>query len=98
MVLHTGQEKQQFVVFHSTYATLRSHSNEHTTDILAYGAAESIAMILDPVAQQNGLGSMTLQRWQELLKQMVYHWPNQRGCGERHNGLHQPLLALAWLE
>lgn len=40
-------------------------------DILAYGAAESIAMILDPVAQQNGLGSMTLQRWQELLDQMV---------------------------
>ena len=28
-------------------------------------------MILDPVAQQNGLGSMTLQRWQELLEQMV---------------------------
>ena len=40
-------------------------------DILAYGAAESIAMILDPVAQQNGLGRMTLQRWQELLEQMV---------------------------
>ena len=39
--------------------------------ILAYGAAESIDMILDPVAQQNGLGSMTLQRWQELLGQMV---------------------------
>ena len=40
-------------------------------DILAYGAAESIAMILDPIAQQNGLGNMTLQRWQELLEQMV---------------------------
>ena len=40
-------------------------------DILAYGVAESRAMILDPVAQQNGLGHMTLQRWQELLQQMV---------------------------
>ncbi len=40
-------------------------------DILAYGAAESLDMILDPVARQHGLGHMTLQRWQELLDQMV---------------------------
>ncbi len=50
---------------------INSLNPEMGMDILAYGAAESSATILDPIAQQNGLGSMTLQRWQELLEQMV---------------------------
>ena len=55
----------------ATNRHINSLNPEMGMDILAYGAAESIAMVLDPVAQQNGLGSMTLQRWQELLEQMV---------------------------
>ena len=55
----------------ATNRHINSLNPEMSMDILAYGAAESIAMILDPVAQQNGLGSMTLQRWQKLLEQMV---------------------------
>ena len=31
----------------------------------------SNALILDPVAQKNGLGTMTPDRWQGLLNQMV---------------------------
>ena len=55
----------------ATNRHINSLNPEMGMDILAYGAAESMDMILDPVAQQNGLGSMTLLRWQELLEQMV---------------------------
>ena len=55
----------------ATSRHINSLNPEMGMDILAYGAAESMDMILDPVAQQNGLGSMTLLRWQELLEQMV---------------------------
>lgn len=54
----------------ATNRHINSLNPEMGMDILAYGAAESIAMILDPVAQQNGPGSMTLERWQELVEQM----------------------------
>ena len=40
-------------------------------DILAYGATESKALVLDEAARQDGLGSMTAKRWQDLLQQMV---------------------------
>ena len=40
-------------------------------DILVYGATESKALILNETARQNGLGSMTAARWQDLLQQMV---------------------------
>ena len=55
----------------ATNRHINSLNPEMGMDILAYGAAESMDMILDPVARQNGLGSMTLERWQELLEQMV---------------------------
>ncbi len=55
----------------ATNRHINSLNPEMGMDILAYGAAESAAMILDPKAPQNGLGQMTLQRWQELLAQMV---------------------------
>ncbi len=50
---------------------INSLNVEMGLDILAYGAEESRALVLDPIARANGLGSMTLQRWQELLDQMV---------------------------
>jgi len=40
-------------------------------DILAYGAEESQTLILDPVARQQGLGQMSLERWTTLLEQML---------------------------
>ena len=40
-------------------------------DILAYGATESKALILDQTARQNGIGDMNVKRWQDLLEQMV---------------------------
>ncbi len=55
----------------ATNRHINSLNPEMGLDILAYGAAESAAMVLDRVAQQHGLGHMTLQRWQELLAQMV---------------------------
>lgn len=55
----------------ATNRHINSLNPEMGMDILAYGAAQSVGMILDPVAQQNGLGRMTQQRWQELLEQMV---------------------------
>ena len=63
--------KQYLAAPETTNRHINELNPEMGMDILAYGAAESIAMILDPIAQQNGLGNMTLQRWQELLEQMV---------------------------
>lgn len=63
--------KQYLAAPEETNRHINALNPEMGMDILAYGAAESIAMILDPIAQQNGLGNMTLQRWQELLEQMV---------------------------
>lgn len=63
--------KQYLAAPEATNRHINALNPEMGMDILAYGAAESIAMILDPIAQQNGLGNMTLQRWQELLEQMV---------------------------
>lgn len=40
-------------------------------DILAYGAAESGALVLDEVARQEGIGHMSAGRWGKLLDQMV---------------------------
>ncbi len=55
----------------ATNRHINSLNPEMGMDILAYGVAESADMILDPVGQQNGLGQMTLERWQKLLEQMV---------------------------
>lgn len=55
----------------ATNRHINSLNPEMGLDILAYGAEESAALVLDPVAREHGLGSMTLQRWQELLDQMV---------------------------
>ena len=79
----------------ATNRHINSLNPEMGMDILAYGAAESIAMILDPVAQQNGLGSMSLERWQKLLEQMVTVGLIKDGVVDADRGLHQPLLALA---
>jgi NitT/TauT family transport system substrate-binding protein len=40
-------------------------------EILAYGAEESKALVLHPQAQARGVGSMSSERWRELLAQMV---------------------------
>ncbi len=40
-------------------------------DILAYGASESRALVLDEVARQHGIGHMAAERWQTLLAQMA---------------------------
>ena len=44
---------------------------EMSLDILTFGAAESVPLILDEVALQQGLGHMSVQRWEALLRQMV---------------------------
>ncbi|MEE3258857.1 MAG: ABC transporter substrate-binding protein [Candidatus Latescibacterota bacterium] len=55
----------------ATNRHINSLNPEMGLEILAYGAEESNALILDPVAQKNGLGTMTPDRWQGLLNQMV---------------------------
>ena len=55
----------------TTNRHINSLNPEMGLEILAYGAAESNVLVLDPVAQKNGLGTMTSARWQGLLEQMV---------------------------
>ncbi len=40
-------------------------------DILAYGAQTLAPLVLDPVAEQQGLGTMSRQRWQQLADQLI---------------------------
>lgn len=44
---------------------------EMSLEILAFGAAESVPLVLDEVALRQGLGHMSGRRWQALLQQMV---------------------------
>ena len=54
-----------------TNSRINSLNPEMGLDILAYGAEASRELVLDPVAQESGLGTMSSGRWQELLGQMV---------------------------
>jgi len=40
-------------------------------DVLAFGVEELQGLVEDAEAKQNGIGSMTLKRWQELVDQLV---------------------------
>jgi NitT/TauT family transport system substrate-binding protein len=40
-------------------------------DILAFGAATLRPLVLDPVAEQQGIGTMSLARWQTLADQLI---------------------------
>ena len=44
---------------------------EMDMDILAYGAEESRPLVLDPTARKLGLGTMSAERWETLLQQMI---------------------------
>ena len=44
---------------------------EMSLEILAFGAAESVPLVLDEVALREGLGHMSERRWEALLQQMV---------------------------
>ena len=39
-------------------------------DILGYGARESIPLVADDVARSGGVGTMSLQRWETLTRQL----------------------------
>ena len=52
---------------------------EMDMDILAYGAEESRPLVLDPTAQKLGLGTMSAERWETLLQQMIEAGLIQRG-------------------
>ena len=55
----------------ATNRHINSLNPEMGLDILAYGAEESRALVLDPVAQKAGIGHMSAARWLALLDQMV---------------------------
>ena len=55
----------------ATNRHINSLNPEMGLDILAYGAEESRALVLDPVAQKAGIGHMSAARWLDLLDQMV---------------------------
>ena len=55
----------------ATYRRIHRLNPEMSLDILAYGAEESRPLILDPIARQQGLGQMSLERWSGLLEQMI---------------------------
>ncbi len=44
---------------------------EMDLDILAFGAKTLAPLVLDPVAQRDGIGTMSLDRWQTLADQLV---------------------------
>jgi NitT/TauT family transport system substrate-binding protein len=44
---------------------------EMDLDVLAFGAEAIKPLVLDDAAQQKGIGTMTLERWQTLLDQLV---------------------------
>ena len=44
---------------------------EMSLEILAFGAAESVPLVLDEVALRQGLGHMSELRWKTLMQQMV---------------------------
>jgi NitT/TauT family transport system substrate-binding protein len=50
---------------------INSLNPEMGLEILAYGAAESRALVLDSIARDKGLGHMSAERWSELRQQMV---------------------------
>ena len=60
--LRDGQETNQYI---------NSLNPEMGLDILAYGVEESAALVLDPIANEKGLGYMSSARWNELHKQMA---------------------------
>ena len=60
--LRDGQETNQYI---------NSLNPEMGLDILAYGVEESAALVLDPIANEKGLGYMSRARWNELHKQMA---------------------------
>ena len=55
----------------ATNRHINSLNPQMSLEILAYGAEQSKALVLDEIAQKNGLGTMTAARWQDLLQQMV---------------------------
>jgi NitT/TauT family transport system substrate-binding protein len=48
-------------------------------EVLAFGAEQLRPLVLDAVAQERGLGTMTLERWQTLAEQLVE-------CGQLRRG------------
>lgn len=55
----------------STHQLIRVLNPQMNDKILAYGFDVLKPMVLDEIAQKNGLGIMTLARWQMLLDQLV---------------------------
>ena len=55
----------------STNAHIHGLNPEMGLDILAYGTAESQALVLDATAREHGIGHMSAERWETLLGQMT---------------------------
>ena len=43
---------------------------EMSLEVLAYGVEASVPLVLDAVAREKGVGTMSLERWRELSRQM----------------------------
>jgi NitT/TauT family transport system substrate-binding protein len=54
-----------------TNAHIHRLNPEMGLDILDFGARESRPLVLDEVAEKNGIGHMSLERWQTLRDQMI---------------------------
>ena len=54
----------------STNAHIHGLNPEMGLDILAYGTAESQALVRDETARRHGIGHMSAERWETLLQQM----------------------------
>lgn len=54
-----------------TNARIHQENPEMKLDILEFGAAALKPLVLDDVAQAQGIGTMTLERWKTLVEQLV---------------------------
>ncbi len=54
----------------ATNRRIHALNPEMSLKILAYGAEASAPLVIDPVAREKGIGSMTPNRWRELHEQM----------------------------
>jgi NitT/TauT family transport system substrate-binding protein len=54
-----------------TNAYIHQVNPEMDLDILAYGAKSIVPLVLDPVSERDGIGTMSRERWQTLADQLV---------------------------
>jgi NitT/TauT family transport system substrate-binding protein len=54
-----------------TNAYIHKINPEMDLDILAYGAKAIVPLVLDPVSEREGIGTMSRERWQTLADQLV---------------------------